>query len=147
MSKPTPKYCFIDPLKGQIIMTLTAEEEFIAGGDFKIINTETKETIEEWKLTADFGRPTIYKIQTDADELHKAKLVWNVLICTKNANRFEGKLGIKFFQKRKPCKMSSPSSYILLNVPPCALQSAENLTGSLFFIVKEKLEEIIKPII
>ncbi len=126
-------------------MTLTVEEEFIAGGDFKIVNTESNEILEEWKLTADFGRPTIYKIQTDADELHKAKLIWNVLICTRNANRFEGKLGIKFFQKRKPCKMSSPSSYILLNVPPCALQSTENLAGSLFFIVKEKLEEIIQP--
>lgn len=141
MSNTSPKYCFLEPDLGQIVITLTADDEFIAGGDFKIFDSETKDVLEEWKLTADFGKPSIYKVKTKPEYLHKMKFIFNVLTCTKNANRYEGRVAIKILQKGKPCKTSNSTSYLLYNVPPCALKSAEDFQSSLFFIIKEKLEE------
>ncbi len=140
MLENQPKYCFINPELGQLIITLTADDDFVCGGHFIIYDSEDKQIIEEWKMTCDFGKPTIYKVLTKINHLHKLKLSYNVLTCTKNANKYEGRMAIKFLQKGKPAKMSHSTSFLMYNVPPCALKSAEDLKGSLFFIDKGELQ-------
>jgi len=142
MSNAT-RFCIIEPISTAPIVSLTASKEFVAGADFKIVNAETKEVIETWKMTAEEGKSSVYKIRSEIGKLNKLKMVWQVLCCSKNANVYEGKVHIQITQNKVPCKLTIPASYAITNVPPCSLNSAEDFKGTLFFVVKSRGQEII----
>lgn len=130
------RFCIYNDTDGYFRISMGADDFVVLGADFKIVNPSTKEIIEEWKLSTDNGKVVNYDIIVHPKELHKMKLVWKVLCCSANPNKFEGKVAVKVLQNNVPLKLTIPSNYILKNVPPCQLQSTEDFSGSLIFIKK-----------
>ena len=131
------RFCIYNDTDGYFKLNLGADDFIVLGADFKIVNPSTKEIIEEWKLSTENGKIVNYEIRTHPKDLHKMKLLWKVLCCSSNPNKFEGKVAIKILQNNTPIKFTLPSNYILKNVPPCQLQSTEDFSGNLIFISKK----------
>lgn len=133
-----PRFCLYDELGGEFRVNLLADEFIVLGADFKIINNDTKDMLEHWKFSTENGKIVTFDIKISPSELHKTKMIWKVLCCSLNPNKFEGKVQIKLTQNNKPVKLTMPASYIVKNIPPCQLNSAEEFSGSLVFIKNTK---------
>lgn len=129
------RYCLLDPLRIPVSVSMHLDEGLMAGGDFKLIG-EDKTTIESFKMSLDNGGTFAYKFKTPLNKLNKSKLIWSILICSKNPNSFIGQLELEFLQMGLKTSLTSPTKYTLKNIPPCSFQNAENVKGSLFFVLK-----------
>jgi hypothetical protein len=118
-----------------VSVSMHLDEGLMAGGDFKLIG-ENKTTIENFKMSLDNGGTFVHKFKTPLNQLNKSKLVWSILICSKNPNSFIGQLELEFLQMGLKTSLTSPTKYTLKNIPPCSFQNAENIKGSLFFVLK-----------
>lgn len=129
------RYCLLDPLRIPVSVSMHLDEGLMVGGDFKLIG-EDKTTIESFKMSLDNGGTFAYKFKTPLNKLNKSKLIWSILICSKNPNSFIGQLELEFLQMGLKTSLTSPTKYTLKNIPPCSFQNAENVKGSLFFVLK-----------
>lgn len=129
-----PRFCLYNELGGEFRVNLLADEFIVLGADFKIINNDTKDMLDQWKFSTENGKIVTYDIKISPSVLHKTKMIWKVLCCSLNPNKFEGKVQIKLTQNNKTVKLTMPASYIVKNIPPCLLNSAEEFSGSLVFI-------------
>lgn len=128
------RYCLYKEHEGDFKVMLGADDFIVLGADFKLIDPATKVIVEEWKMSTENGQVVNYSIKTPTEELHKKTMVWKVLCCSSNPNKYQGKALIKLLQNNIAKKLTLPSNYILKNVPPCQLLSTEDFSGSLTFI-------------
>jgi len=129
------RYCLLDPFRKPLSVTLHLDEGLMAGADFKLIDDQ-KNTIESFKMSLDDAGSFVHKFKTPIDKLNKTKLIWSILICSKNPNSFIGEVELEFLQMGLKTNLTSPTKYTLKNIPPCSFQNAENVKGSLFFVHK-----------
>jgi hypothetical protein len=134
MKENNNTFCIYDVKDGNFRMSILAEDFIVLGADFKIMNTETKEIIENWKFTTDKGKSVYYDIKALPDILNKCNVYWNVVCCSSNSNRYMGKVQIKVMQGNKTLKTTMPTSYKLRNLPPCQLNGSEEFSGNFTFI-------------
>lgn len=132
--KEQPRFCLYNEFDGNFKVNLLADEFIVLGADFKIVSNDTKELLEQWKFSTENGKIVTHDIALSINDMNKTKLIWKVLCCSLNPNKFEGKVQIKLTQNNKPVKLTLPASYIVKNIPPCQLNSAEEFSGSLVFI-------------
>lgn len=130
------RICLFEKSEDHIVISVIADDFIVAGADFKLFDPESKDVIENWKLTVDYGKASNYSIKTPVSDLNKLSLAWNILCCSRDPKQFEGKVMIKILQKGKAIKLSIPANYKLSNIPPCALNSAEEFKGNLLFVLK-----------
>jgi len=132
------RYCILNASSGGIAIAMKGDIELIAGGDFKIYHPDNKHSTEEFKLTIDHGQPSIYKVKSTIFELNKLKLAWSILVCSKKSNIFSGNIQLSVAQINHNCQMTIPTSYNIENIPPCYLKDTQNISGSLFFVLKNE---------
>ena len=134
MNDNQTSFCIYNVQEGNFRISIVAEDFIVLGADFKIINTETKEIIENWKFTTDKGKSVYYDLLTLPTQLNMCSVIWNVVCCSKNSNKYIGKVQIKVMQGNKVLKTTIPTSYNLRNLPPCLLNGSEEFSGSFTFI-------------
>lgn len=134
MKENPTSFCVYNVQEGNFRISIVAEDFIVLGADFKIINTETKEILENWKFTTDKGKSVYYDLISLPTELNKCSVIWNVVCCSSNSNRYIGKVQIKVLQGNKTLKTTVPTSYNLRNLPPCQLNGSEEFSGGFTFI-------------
>lgn len=135
------RFCLLDPIKKPLSVTIHLEDGLMAGGDFKLID-EKKNVIESFKISTDEGKSFVYKFKTPNEKINKTKLVWTILVCSQNPNSFIGELELEFLQMGLKTKLTSPTKYVLKNIPPCSFKNAEQVKGSLYFVINTDVKKI-----
>jgi hypothetical protein len=135
------RFCLLDPFKKPLSVTVHLEDGLMAGGDFKLID-EKKNVIESFKVSVEDGKSYVHKFKTPVEKVNKAKLIWSILICSKNPNTFIGELELEFLQMGLKTKLTSPTKYVLKNIPPCSFKNAEQVKGSLFFVLNNDVVKL-----
>lgn len=137
----SPRFCLLDPFRKPLSVTVHLEDGLMAGGDFKLID-ESKNVLESFKISVEDGKSFVYKFKTSVDKVNKAKLIWSILVCSKNPNSFIGELELEFLQMGLKTKLTSPTKYVLKNIPPCSFKNAEQVKGSLFFVLNKDIVKL-----
>lgn len=133
--------CILDPNRTPLSCTLEVETDMKAGADFKVIDPDTKEIIEHFKLDAVDHRSEVHKFKTKPITLNRKQLVWTILVCSRNPNNFRGKIEVDLSQYGLPVKLSSPTSWTISNIPACKHGEAQKLSGNVTFVLKDDLSE------
>ncbi len=131
-----PKFCILEKGKRPVSILIRIDGHLRGGGDFKLFNPDTKQVLDHFKMSSEGGKSEPHIFKFDLETLNKMCLVWNVLICTKNANNFKGNLDIDIMQMGLSAKTSELIGWELENVPPCGMGNYEKITGSLYFVLK-----------
>lgn len=132
------RFCLLDPMRSPLSVTIHLDDGLMVGGDFKLVD-EKKNIVESFKVSAEDGKSYIHKFKTSIEKLNKTKLVWTILVCSKNPNSFIGEIELEFLQMGLKTKLTSPTKYILKNIPPCSFKNAEKVKGSLYFVLNNDL--------
>lgn len=140
MQEENKIFCVFSPFDGNFKISILADDFIVLGADFKILKTETKEVIENWKFSADKGKSAYYDLLTLPQDLHKCSVYWNILCCSRNPNKFMGRVQIKIMQGNKTLKTTTPTSYNLRNLPPCQLNGSEEFSGNFTFINNSQIK-------
>jgi len=130
------RFCFIDANKGPVELRLSVEEHLIAGGEFQLISQELPDLMRKWKLTSEDNIPARKLFIEHPKELHKKKLIWQVLCCSKNTNVFKGIVRISIIQDNSLCQMNLAAEKYLDNIPPCKIKQVQSYSDSFVFIAK-----------
>lgn len=135
------RYSFLKKENGGVAIALKADEHIVAGADFKLVDSDTKEVVESWKATVDKGNTFIHRFRTSVDKLDKLVLSWAIVCCSAKRNAFEGNIQLAISQGMVPTKVSKPMNYSVTNVPPCGIDSNESFKGNLIFLLDKNIED------
>jgi hypothetical protein len=136
-AEKSDRVCLIDPGKGEVSVRLKVDNDLMCGGDFRIQEADRKLFNEQWKMAVDDGRSISKTVNTKPDELNNQLLIWQLLICAKDPQIYEGFVQISVSQQGVACKINIPARWEFDNIPPCAINKSTQLTSSLTFIVKK----------
>jgi hypothetical protein len=128
------RFCFIKNKSDSIVLAIRADENIIAGADFKLYDIERKEVLEEWKATIDNANPFVHRFSTKAKDLEKTRLSWQVAYCSRKSNLFRGSIELIVKQADTVLRTTKPLSYSISNIPPCGYGESQNFNGSMIFI-------------
>lgn len=135
--KPNERYCVVVPGKGRIIIKMFVSKSFIAGGDFKIYDEAGIKVVEQFKMTAEYGSPAKYEITIEPDKLWRKILNWQVLVCSKNVDVYEGFVKIDVEQDNFKSKLTIPTRWNFDNLAPCQLKIPKRINETMVFILKQ----------
>jgi hypothetical protein len=108
----------------------------ICGIDFKLYN-KNEYLISEWRMGIDYKDTYIKEIKIDPENMHRAILIFNAQICTKNVADDKTKLTIEIMQDFVKSKINIPLQYEIENIPPCNTSQAYELTDTLMFLIND----------
>ncbi|MFP4528496.1 MAG: hypothetical protein ACLFQX_08105 [Candidatus Kapaibacterium sp.] len=131
------RICLIDPEKGDVTVRLWVDSNLLCGGDFRIQESDRKLFTEQWKMAVDDGRSISKQIKTRPADLNRLHLIWQILVCAKDPQIYEGKVRVSIWQGDHRSKLSIPAEWTFDNIPPCAINRSHQFTSSLAFIVKK----------
>lgn len=134
---PNKRYCVVIPDKGKVIVKLFVSKSFIAGGDFKLYDETGGKVIENFKMTSEYGSPAKYEFITSPTNLWKKILNWQILVCSKNVDVYEGFVKIEIEQDNFKSKLTIPTRWNFHNMPPCQLKSPRRINETMVFILKQ----------
>ncbi len=139
MEKKSNRFCFVKPNEGPVTIKITATDALMAGGDFKIVKKDSKEVIEQFKVSFDYNKPFEKTIKAQLSTLNFAGMVWQILSCSTNIHVKDGAIKIEFFQNNKPCNVNSSIVGRFENIAPCQLKSPSTYQDSLVFVLKTEV--------
>lgn len=134
------KYCILKADLNPITITLKVDSDITAGSDFKLFDPKTQKVYESFKLNSLPEKPGAFKFKTKANYLHKLKMNFMIVVCSKNPNNFRGSVALEILQSGRSVKLTSPLSWLLKNIPPCSYGNTEKIKSSIFFVINKGQE-------
>lgn len=129
-------YCLYEPNKGLLRVSFTIDKYLVGGGDFQILDEKKNVVLDHWKFSVENGKTVAKEINVNLKSLHKANLIWNILVCSFNAQISDGKAAIQIFQDGSICKINPPAEKRLLNIPPCKVNYTVSFSGLIVLVMK-----------
>jgi hypothetical protein len=136
MEKKATNFCFVKPEDGALSIKITVTDQLKAGGDFKIVKKDTKEVIDQWKVSLDYTLPFEKTLKVPLKELNFSAIVWQVLTCSQNMAVKDGAIKIEFSQMGKPCATTVQCVGRLDNIAPCKIKAPSSYTDSVMAVLK-----------
>lgn len=136
MDKKSNRFCFVKPNEGPVTVRITATDALMAGGDFKLVKKDTKEIIEQFKVSFDHKKPFEKVFKCTLQSMNFAGMVWQILTCSTNIHVKDGAIKIEFFQNNKPCSVNSQIVGRLENIAPCQVKTPSSYQDSMVFVLK-----------
>lgn len=131
------RICIYDPGAGPITVTLKVTDFITAGADFKLIYPTMNKVLEEFKLSIKESGYARHQLHFDLADLHKLKMVWQILYCSINPRESKGTIKVEFTQMNKPCRLTIPTEWEVGDIPPMQINRPDSLSASLTFMKRE----------
>lgn len=133
-------YCILEDNDLAVTLEITVEPNIVAGGDFKLINSQNNEILKNWKITVDYENPSKVRVHSSPKELNKVIMNWEILCCSMNPDIFESTIKFHLKQGGKYCKLTDKLEFTRLNIPPCKVNEPDSFQGSIIFIIRKEMK-------
>ena len=120
----------------KINLKISTTPGMVAGAEFKLYKSASLQYLKFWKIGAQDGESASLELNVEPLLLNKHILTWQILICGKRIDVFDGTLTLEFFQDGNLLKTNTPTIWTFNNIPPCSVKQYEKFTESLVFVTK-----------
>jgi hypothetical protein len=130
------RFCIIDPIGGDVVIRLQANQALRAGSDFTLLAEDGKTIRAHWKMAAGDTGSSDHPLGVPGPSLDGNTLQWEILCCSSVAGITSGAVEVIVLQGGVSSPMTKVAHWDLPDVPACADGMGIPINASLSFRLK-----------